>query len=346
MGSLDGGTTAARSKAVRGGASLLVLAGLAGAWHVVQTRNGNKESDVIIEMRPDLGGHPWLKANLEGADVVCPDRPHAMQEVRAHHEGGQTPFARKRSYELRTNSLGLRGPELGDDDPSVLRLLAIGDSVTHGWGVAEHESYPSVLEDLLRNEGHAVQVINAGVPANQIPTMLAWCQNVAPSLGIDVLLWTRRPSGFDQAPYPEYRDALLACADALDAEAVAVLPPISTFDLRGSHVWEQEYRALDRELRARGVTVVELTPAFRAGQQGRGEILVEQENQVQVVDQETGEVWLTAPPVAPDLHPSIYELFENEPEVREALFFDSGHPDAEGLALFAREVADAVIPML
>ena len=344
MAAVDEGR--ARVHAIRGGAIVLVLAGIAGAWHVVQGRDGNKESDVIIVMRDDLNGDPWLKANLDAALVSCPDRPHAMSEIHEHHGGGATPFTRKRTYELSTNSLGLRGPELGEDDPAVPRLLAIGDSVTHGWGVDEDESYPSVLQELLTDRGHRVQVVNAGVPANQIPTMVRWCETVAPQLGIDVLLWTRRPSGFDQAPYPEYRDALLTCAEALDAKAVAVLPPISTFDAHGSQVWEKESRALAQELEPRGVTVVELTPAFRAAQAGRGEVLVQQPNQVQVLDQESGEVWLTAPPRAPDLDPSIYQLFEDEDEVREALFFDSGHPDAEGFRVFAAAVADAVEPLL
>jgi len=46
---------------------------------------------------------------------------------------------------------------------------------------------------------------------------------------------------------------------------------------------------------------------------------------------------------APALNPKIYTLFEAEPEVREALFFDEGHPDAEGFELFAATVADAWI---
>ena len=344
MAGVDG--ERARVHAVRGGAVVLVLAGIGGAWHVVQGRDSNKESDVIIEMREELSGDPWLKPHLDDAEVTCPDRPHSMSEIHSHHQGGATPFARKRTYSLSTNSLGLRGPELGDDDPAVPRLLAIGDSVTHGWGVDEDESYPSVLQELLGERGHRVQVVNAGVPANQIPTMVRWCETVAPTLGIDVLLWTRRPSGFDVPPYPEYRDALLQCAKVLDAKAVAVLPPISTFDAHGSEVWEQESRALTQELEPRGVVVVELTPAFRAAQAGRGEVLVQAPNQVQVLDQESGKIWLTAPPKAPDLDPSIYALFEEEDDVREALFFDSGHPDAEGFRVFAAAVADAVEPLL
>src|SRR5690349_15789398 len=66
--------------------------------------------------------------------------------------------------ELRTNSLGLRGPEVAED--GTARILAVGDSCTFGWGVAEGQSYPVQLETVLdRTLGaHRYQVINAGVP--------------------------------------------------------------------------------------------------------------------------------------------------------------------------------------
>ncbi len=65
---------------------------------------------------------------------------------------------------VRTNTLGLRGPEVRAD--GARRILAIGDSCTFGWRVTEPESYPAQLEALLnqRAGGDRYQVINAGVP--------------------------------------------------------------------------------------------------------------------------------------------------------------------------------------
>ncbi len=65
---------------------------------------------------------------------------------------------------FRTNALGLRGPEVADDDR--VRILAAGDSCTFGWAVAEAEAYPARLEHVLdtRAGGRRYQVINAGVP--------------------------------------------------------------------------------------------------------------------------------------------------------------------------------------
>ena len=95
--------------------------------------------------------------------------------------------------------------------------------------------------------------------------------------------------------------------------------------------------------------VVELTDPFHAAQAGRGEVLREQDGMHQVVDQETGRVWLETPvprrsshgPPGPAMDEAVYALFESEPEVREALFFDEGHPDAEGFVVFAESVASA-----
>lgn len=66
--------------------------------------------------------------------------------------------------EFHTNSLGLRGDEVPDD--GTARILAIGDSCTWGWGVAESDAYPSFLQRMLdyNSGGRHYTVINAGVP--------------------------------------------------------------------------------------------------------------------------------------------------------------------------------------
>lgn len=44
-----------------------------------------------------------------------------------------------------------------------VRIIAFGDSLTAGFGLPESESYPFLLEAALRERGHRVTVINAGV---------------------------------------------------------------------------------------------------------------------------------------------------------------------------------------
>ena len=64
---------------------------------------------------------------------------------------------------FRTNSLGLRGPE---PRPGARRILAVGDSSTWGWKVADDQTYPARLQALLdeREAPHHWDVLNAGVP--------------------------------------------------------------------------------------------------------------------------------------------------------------------------------------
>ncbi|GAB6052385.1 arylesterase [Magnetospira thiophila] len=44
-----------------------------------------------------------------------------------------------------------------------LRILALGDSLTAGYGLPEEASYPRRLQQALRERGHDVEIINAGV---------------------------------------------------------------------------------------------------------------------------------------------------------------------------------------
>jgi lysophospholipase L1-like esterase len=64
---------------------------------------------------------------------------------------------------LRTNRLGLRGPDLAADGA---RILALGDSCTFGWRVPQEASYPARLEQSLAERYGAgrYQVLDAGVP--------------------------------------------------------------------------------------------------------------------------------------------------------------------------------------
>ena len=62
------------------------------------------------------------------------------------------------------NSRGLRSPEVATaKTPGRLRILALGDSVTYGYGVLEREAYPRVLERELRDRGVDAEVVNAGI---------------------------------------------------------------------------------------------------------------------------------------------------------------------------------------
>src|SRR5690606_27415653 len=44
-----------------------------------------------------------------------------------------------------------------------LRIVALGDSLTAGYGLSAQDSFPAQLERALKAKGHAVEIENAGV---------------------------------------------------------------------------------------------------------------------------------------------------------------------------------------
>ncbi|MGH8558026.1 MAG: SGNH/GDSL hydrolase family protein [Methylococcales bacterium] len=64
----------------------------------------------------------------------------------------------------RINSRGCRDNEYSAKKPDgVFRILALGDSFTFGMGVEAEDTYPDRLEQILRNKGYSVEVINCAV---------------------------------------------------------------------------------------------------------------------------------------------------------------------------------------
>lgn len=62
------------------------------------------------------------------------------------------------------NSLGFRDREFDLNKRAKLRVIAIGDSFTFGWGVNIEQSWPKVLESNLRSQGYDVEIANLGEP--------------------------------------------------------------------------------------------------------------------------------------------------------------------------------------
>jgi len=69
-------------------------------------------------------------------------------------------------FNVTVNSKGLRGREVKyEKDKNTIRIMAIGDSFTYGYGADNYETFPKILEVELNRkyEDIAVEVINAGV---------------------------------------------------------------------------------------------------------------------------------------------------------------------------------------
>lgn len=94
-----------------------------------------------------------------------------------------------RPYFLQTSSAGLRNSEEINDDPSVFRILAIGDSFTFGFYVHNQETFPARLQERL-NEllSGRFQVLNAGVPGYTIEDELSYLEDKGLRLNPDLVI--------------------------------------------------------------------------------------------------------------------------------------------------------------
>lgn len=59
------------------------------------------------------------------------------------------------------------------EEQTMKTIVAVGDSLTAGLGLAEEESYPAQLEKKLQADGYSYRVINAGVSAETSSGTLA-----------------------------------------------------------------------------------------------------------------------------------------------------------------------------
>lgn len=79
------------------------------------------------------------------------------------HEHLKNQSAILQSVEIRLNDWGLRGGPVPPLPPGGRRILVLGGSITLGWGVPEAETMTARLEQMFKDKGETVEVLNAGV---------------------------------------------------------------------------------------------------------------------------------------------------------------------------------------
>lgn len=94
--------------------------------------------------------------------------------------------------EYRFNRQGIRGPERTElPQPGVFRIVVIGDSVTMGHGVAEDDTYPSLLEARL-NAGATTakfEVINLGLSNMNLASSINRLEALGVPLHPDLIIY-------------------------------------------------------------------------------------------------------------------------------------------------------------
>jgi lysophospholipase L1-like esterase len=294
-------------------------------------QTGTQVSTNMVKPAPELGFDGMLlQPNLKDALTVAADRPHHPDDVSTPDR--MQRFKRVRSFLTNTGSRGLRGAGFATPAPGF-RVVCIGDSITFGWGVADDASYPAQLEKLL-----GVEVLNAGMPAAKPSHMARWLSLHARTIDADLVVFGARPNWDIPNPIQDYARAVTEAAQAVaPAKLVVVLPPISTFDPLGVRESDGEAERLQNILKDR--PMLDLKPIFRDAQHAPG-VVMEIDGQHQRLVRLPDRTLLAEGTAQGDhMAPAIVAVFEADHGIAEPLFFDGGHPDAAGYALFAQKVA-------
>lgn len=90
-----------------------------------------------------------------------------------------------------TNSLGLRNREVPREKPTgTFRILVLGDSYTFGVYLGDNETYPAVLENILKARGVSVEVMNAGFADGFCPDEhYSWLSNTGLKFKPDLVIY-------------------------------------------------------------------------------------------------------------------------------------------------------------
>lgn len=159
---------------------------------------------------------------------------------------------------------GEKGSESGAVSASAATVIvAYGDSLTAGQGVAEEEAYPARLEAKLKEAGHSVQVVNGGVSGETSSgalSRLAWILTLKPAI---VILETGGNDGLRGIPPALIEENIDSIVERLQAEGVVVvLAGMQIFHNLGAEYAQAFAELYPRVAKRQGVILV---PFFLQG---------------------------------------------------------------------------------
>lgn len=145
----------------------------------------------------------------------------------------------------------------------TLKILAVGDSLTEGFGVPSGEAYPAQLERALVAAGHAVTVVNAGVSgetSSGTRQRIDWLLQQQPDIVILAIGGNDGLRGIDPALTEQNIEEIVRRSQA--SGAVVVLPGMEMVRNLGSEYTDQ-FRAIYPAVAARTGAI--LMPFFLEG---------------------------------------------------------------------------------
>jgi lysophospholipase L1-like esterase len=265
---------------------------------------------------------------------------------------------RKGTYagvEVAINSLGQRGPEVTvAKPPGTYRVVALGDSLTFGYGAPQDGTWPAALERLLAQDrpalrASAVQVLNLGVSGynsdNEARALEAKALPLDPDLIVvgyflndpqiapmpAVQRWFHSPAWWERSHLLRYIDLLVTTR----AKARYGGDPYRWLHEKDGDGWAMVLRAfqdMHRAASARGIPVLVATlPAYQPGPDWKDYRWADLHAQVIAAARANG---LEAMDTVPE--------FQADGRQPKLLGADFEHPNAEGAEIIARAIAREV----
>ena len=324
---------------------------------------GPIQSDYIFYHDREHGHR--LKPNLRDARGVFPARPHPLPFMPDRPEYSNR-ITKRGEYLCSTNSEGLRGTRefKWHPAPGTVRIGALGDSITFGYGVADDESYPAVLEARL---GTGFEVINAGVHGYNTtralralkdrlllyhPHIVVICLGINDTVSVpehsvpgQLKLWLSEPQYAEmEQRFVSNLDEMLVACDAAGAHVVLMVPPVNSFfpfpDVSRICVRMRQFA------KERQVPLVDLERIFRDREEQDGLVLVTRGETQTLVQYSGGEpTELLSVQLEPRrfqfVADEVYDHIDSHP-VDMALAYDGSHPNAEGMRLIAEQLEPVI----
>jgi acyl-CoA thioesterase I len=102
-------------------------------------------------------------------------------------------------------------------------IVALGDSLTAGFGLAESESFPAKLEAALKAQGRNVTVVNAGVSGDTVSAALARLDWALPPNASAVIIELGGNDALQGLPPAEIETSLAKILERLKAKGLPML---------------------------------------------------------------------------------------------------------------------------
>ncbi len=305
----------------------VVVCVLAGAylWRLRHAVEGMESTD-IFQAGGGAQGPTGIRANLRDVRMVVPDRPHDPADTQSPE--GRARISRRRVFHLSTESHGFRGSVDVAARAAGPRVVIVGDSVAMGWGVDDELSLGARLAEKL-----GVEVVTSAAPGLNSSELASRVRRTREQVGGDLFILAKGPGSGGNEGWAPFAQAVSA---ASPARAMIAVHPVSTFDVK--FLLEPGLLPADPP-----APILDLTPVFAAARRPPGVVLSVSGDQQSVVDLASGEVIARGRAAQRDkLAPEVVAAFESDDDVREPLFYDGGHPDAEGYLVYAQALAEFI----